>query len=109
MAGLRFHGVEEESIPTDVKLFVNKMNLGFSEAEDTPTTQDLSLDPASCNLLEKKDIVCPVKFVKFQNVNALIVFVAENGGADITELKKLEIFGTAGENTDLAAWKPVKG
>ncbi|CAD7956518.1 unnamed protein product [Amoebophrya sp. A120] len=108
ISGLRFFGVEEESCPTDVKLFVNKPSLGFSEAEDTPTTQDLSLDPAQCNLMEKKDVMCPVKFVKFQSVNALILFVQENNGADITQLKKLEVFGTAAENSDITAWKPCK-
>ena len=63
----------------------------------------------SGNLLAKKDVVCPVKFVKFQNVNTVQIFVQENGGSEVTELKNLEIFGTTGESSDLAAWKPVKG
>ncbi|CAD7941690.1 unnamed protein product [Amoebophrya sp. A25] len=109
ISGLRFYGVEEDSCPTDVKLFVNKPNIGFGEAEDTPTTQEFTLSPEECNVLARKDVICPVKFVKFQNVNALQIFVSENGGSEITELKKLEIFGTTGEQSDISAWKPVKG
>lgn len=109
ISGFRFYGCDAESIPTEVKVFTNRPNIGFGEADDTPATQDLCLDVTQCNIGAKKDCIVPVKFVKFQNVNDLQIFVSENGGADVTCLKYLEIFGTMGESSNIADWKPVKG
>ena len=50
-----------------------------------------------------------MKYVKFQNVTELAIFVKENHGEeDISELKGLEFFGTTGEASNIAEWKPVK-
>lgn len=108
ISGFRFHGVDVESIPTEVKVFVNRPNIGFSEAEDTPTTQDLLLDAEQCNLTSKTGVIVPVKFVKFQCVNDLEIFISENAGADVTQLRFLEILGTTCEASDIREWKPVK-
>lgn len=109
ISGLRFTAVNEESMPTDVKVFINQPHMGFGEADDTPSTQDLCLNSETCNLAGKKDAIVPVKYVKFQNVSDLQIFVSENAGSEVTELKLLEIFGTTAEKSDIASWKPVKG
>ena len=94
-----------------MKLFVNNLHLGFGEAEDTPATQSFSLTPKENNIVgDDKNVVIPVKFVKFQNVSDLVVFVNENfGNDDVSELKCLDIFGCAAEDSNIKNWKPVKG
>ena len=50
-----------------------------------------------------------LKFVKFQNVNSLQIFIAENyGQEEVTELRWLEIFGETGEKSNISDWKPCK-
>jgi len=99
----------EGTAPSEIRLFVNKPNLGFSDAEDAASTQDLLLDAKSNNLTGDKDCKVDLKFVKFQNVNTLTIFVNENiGGDDITELKYLEVWGSKGEASNIADWKPCK-
>lgn len=109
LSALRFTGVSYESAPSDVKVFMNKPNLVFADAEDEPATQEFSLTQEEMNLDGKGQQVA-LKFVKFQNVSSLQIFVSENaGGAEVTELKNLEIYGSTGEKSDISEWKPVKG
>lgn len=66
---LRIKGPGDGSAPRDVKLFVNRPNLGFDEAEAEAGVQDLALsasDATAGNLVT-------LKFVRFQNVSALTV------------------------------------
>lgn len=40
----------------------------------------------------------PFRFVKFQNVNALTIFIESNqGGEDTTKVSKIQILGYSGE------------
>lgn len=109
ISGFRLTGVAEESAPSTIRLFTNQPHIGFGEAEDSPSTQDFAVGPQECNLLAAKDVAIPVKFVKFQSVNNLEIFIGENGGDELTKLKHLEIFGCPAEQSDIANWKPVKG
>ena len=79
-----------ETAPRVVKLFVNRPNLGFTDASDVEPTQTIELE---------KDILLPendveLRFVKFQRVKNVTVFVEENNGADETVISSLEFFGT---------------
>jgi len=107
--GIRFSGVNAESAPTTVRIFMNKPNLAFAEAEDEPCTQDFDLTDGGVDFAGNTSKPLELKFVKFQNVQSLQIFISENGGADATELSYLELFGSTGEQSDISAWKPVKG
>jgi hypothetical protein len=52
-----------------VKLFVNRDNMGFDDAEEFEATQVLELSPE--DVAEGRQI--PLKIVKFQRVNSLAV------------------------------------
>ena len=98
-----------DTAPSNVRVFMNKPNLAFDEAEDTPSTQDFCLSEVDNNLSGGAQLV-PLKFVKFQNVTSLQLFVMENiGGDEMTEIRGLEVFGSTGEKSDISDWKPVKG
>ncbi len=73
---------DEGEAPTTIKLYINRDSLGFSDAEDIEATQTLNLSPEDL----QPGKVSPLKFVKFQRVSSLSVFVEENAGGDATSL-----------------------
>jgi hypothetical protein len=46
-----------------------------------------------------------LKFVKFQRVSSLTLFIESNNGADYTALSSLRIFGTPLQGTDVSKIK----
>mmetsp|Transcript_22740 Transcript_22740/g.53059 ORF Transcript_22740/g.53059 Transcript_22740/m.53059 type:complete len:169 (-) Transcript_22740:229-735(-) len=96
---------EDESAPTTVKVFQGKPNIGFQEAEDEPSSQDLSLQTNDTVGGEK----VALKFVKFQSVQNVQIFVSENLGGPVTRIKRVEFFGQPAAAMDMKDWKPVKG
>jgi len=110
LSALKFFGVSEGTAPSEIRLFINKPDLGFSDAEDAMSTQDLLLTAADNNLTSGSGERCVnLKYVKFQSVNSLTIFVNENlGGEEVTEIKYLEVHGAKGESANIADWKPCK-
>jgi len=81
---------DESSGPKDVHLFVDRPNFSFSDAESAVAPQVLKLTPANLSL----GAAVPLKFVKFQNVHSLTVFISSNqSDTEITSLNELELFG----------------
>jgi hypothetical protein len=57
--------------PKQLRLYANRLNLGFDEAAAAAATQDLTLSAADVD----GDTLLPLRFVKFQNVTSLSVRV----------------------------------
>ena len=52
----------------------------------------------------------PLRFVKFQNISNLVIFVVDNqGGDEITKLEYLKIFGQPCNATNMGDFKRVSG
>ncbi|XP_077245378.1 PITH domain protein (DUF1000) isoform X2 [Tasmannia lanceolata] len=84
-----FIGPEEEG-PRMVKLFANKEHMGFSNVNDYPPSDSVVLSPDN---LTGKPVV--LKYVKFQNVRSLTIFIEDNQCAtDITKVQKIVLYGT---------------
>ncbi|KAF8388106.1 hypothetical protein HHK36_026772 [Tetracentron sinense] len=82
-------GPEEEG-PKTVKLFANKEHMGFSNVNDFPPSDSIVLSPD--NVKGKPEIL---KYVKFQNVRSLTIFIEDNqSGTDITKVQKIVLYGT---------------
>ena len=63
-------GGDMEQAPKTVRIFANVTNpLDFDDAENQPSTQDLELEP---DVFGKP---IPLRFVKFQNVQNLTIFI----------------------------------
>lgn len=93
---LAVSGPSDGRAPLKVKLFVNKPNLSFADCEDMTPEQELELTEAQ--LGERLDL----KFVKFQNVEALTFFVASNqGDEESTALSCLKFWGTSVAGTNM--------
>ena len=105
LGAIRFsfrEGIDEDSVPLAVKLFTNRVSLGFADAENIEPVQ----------ILSKKELSSgeqvPLRFVLFQNILSLQLFVENNGGADKTEIGEIEFFGVPGENMDMSQFKKTK-
>mmetsp|Transcript_2682 Transcript_2682/g.2949 ORF Transcript_2682/g.2949 Transcript_2682/m.2949 type:complete len:190 (+) Transcript_2682:83-652(+) len=96
------NGVDPENNPSTVRVFVNRNNLGFEDIEDVDPTQELELSDA--DLKENADPFL-VKFVKFQRVKSITLFIEDNSGGDISALGSLKIMGRLVATTNMADFK----
>jgi hypothetical protein len=94
---------EDETAPQVVKLFSGQTSIGFQEAEEQEAVQTLNL--SSKEVDEGEPVT--LRFVKFQNVTTLQLFVQSNFGADTTRIERIELWGTLAETVDMKAWKPI--
>ncbi|KAM0755035.1 DUF1000-domain-containing protein [Meredithblackwellia eburnea MCA 4105] len=98
---LRFKTVDSAaaSAPKTIKLFVNRPNLGFDDAEGEEGAQEIVLTEAQTKGTESVQL----RFVRFQSVSALSIFVSDNqGGEDVTRIDKLELLGVTVDGTDMS-------
>ncbi|XP_051144676.1 PITH domain-containing protein At3g04780 [Andrographis paniculata] len=96
-------GPEEEG-PKTVKLFANREHMGFSNCNDFPPSDVAVLSEDN---LKGKPVV--VKYVKFQNVRSLTIFIEDNqSGSEITKVQKIVLYGSTVETTDMKALKKIE-
>lgn len=96
-------GPPEEEGPKTVKLFANRQNMGFSNVSDFPASDVVTLSPEN---LQGKPV--PLKFVKFQNVRSLTVFIEDNqGSVDVTKVNKIAFYGSTVETTNMKELKKI--
>ncbi|GJP43204.1 hypothetical protein CLOM_g5340 [Closterium sp. NIES-68] len=96
-------GPEEEG-PKCIKLFANRPNMGFSNVSDIPPSDTINL--TADQVQEEK--ATPLKYVKFQNVRSLTIFIESNqSGDDVTKVQKLAILGSTVETTNMKDLKKI--
>ena len=91
--------------PKTVKIFVNSTALDFDRADSSIDTQTITLTPADLtgNLV-------PLRFVKFQDVSSICLFVKNNqGGEDSTIINSLRFIGQLKGGTNMSDFKRVAG
>jgi thiol-disulfide isomerase/thioredoxin len=92
--------------PKNIRIFMNQPNtLDFDGADSMIATQDITLTPGQ---LDGSPIT--LKFVKFQNVQNLQLFIKDNQiGDEITQIDYLGIIGTPIGTTNMNDFKRVAG
>jgi len=105
LSGVRVWGVDADSAPTTVKVFQNKPHIGFAEAENEEPTELLNFGPEEVEKGEEKT----VRFVRFQCVSTLQIFIEENQGDEVTKIKRISLVGQPAQAMDMKDWKPTKG
>ncbi|SCV67450.1 BQ2448_5061 [Microbotryum intermedium] len=87
--------------PKKIRLFVNAgATLTFDDAESLEPAQELELTEKQA----KGEEAVQLRFVRFQNVTLLSIFVAGNqGDEDVTRLDGLELIGASIDGTDMSA------
>ncbi|VDI55723.1 Hypothetical predicted protein [Mytilus galloprovincialis] len=97
----------EDKGPKTVKIFQNlTKSLDFDTAENMIATQELELTPADV----KEGTLIPLRYVKFQNVGSVTIFIKDNlGGGDVTQIDYLGLVGTPVAKTNMTDFKRVAG
>jgi hypothetical protein len=97
------NGENPEENPTIVKLYVNSGNpLGFEDVDDVDPTQEFEL--TSEDLRESSDPLM-TKFVRFQRVKTLTIFIEENQGGEVTALGGIQLLGRPIATTNMSNFK----
>jgi len=93
--------------PKLIRLYSNKPhNLGFDEAEDTAATQEFELTEADWN--DKGTASISLRFVKFQNINSLVMFVVSGDGeSEKVRLDRIRLIGETGEKREMGKLEKV--
>eukprot|EP01134_Creolimax_fragrantissima_P008400 CFRG8400T1 len=104
---IRVRSVADGSGPKKIRLFINRANApDFDEADEIPCAQELELGASD---LEDNAII-PLKFVRFQNVTSLTIFVSSNqSDMDTTKISYLEFIGSPRAATNMNEFKRVAG
>ena len=95
------------SRPAQIKLYANTPhNLGFDEAEDTAATQEFELTENDWN--EQGTATIALRFVKFQNINSLVIFVVSNDGeTEKTRVDRIRLIGETGEKREMGKLEKI--
>jgi len=96
------NGTEPENNPTKILLFVNRNNIGFEDVDDFDPTTTLELTAE--DLKQNAETVL-LKFVNYQRVNSITIFVEDNNGGAITALGGLKFFGKTVATTNMKEFK----
>jgi len=86
--------------PKTIRIYTNRPHiLGFEEAEDIPPTQIITLSAKDWDSTGTASI--PLRFVKFQNVTSLVLFIVDgDGSSERVRVDRIRIIGETGEKRD---------
>jgi hypothetical protein len=93
--------------PKTIQIYSNRPHiLGFEEAEDIPATQTITLSAKDWDASGTATI--PLRFVKFQNVTSLVLFIVDGDGeGDKTRIDRVRIIGETGEKRELGKLEKI--
>ncbi|KAJ1975481.1 hypothetical protein H4R34_004316 [Dimargaris verticillata] len=100
---VRLHSLKFEAplgrAPKTVKVFINQPNMGFEEVESMQETQLLELTDADY----ADDYATPLRFVRFQNVSSITLFIADNlGDEEVTAVQRIVPVGRPIESANVS-------
>lgn len=97
----------EDKGPKTVKIFQNlTKSLDFDTAESMIPTQELELTAADV----KEGTLIPLRYVKFQSVGSVTIFIKDNlGGGEVTQIDYISFVGTPVGTTNMTDFKRVAG
>ena len=97
---IKVSGPSDGNAPKTIKLFANKSNMDFSDCEDYPPTQTLTLSGVSQTL--------PLQLTKFLSVSSITVFIEDNqADEEVTGALTLEFVGVPVHTTNMNDLKKV--
>jgi len=108
---LRVRSHEPSQGPFVMKILVNRPSIGFEDVQDAQepeVAQVVQLSEEDVRVGER----IPLRFVRFQSVNSVHLFVESNhGGSDRTRIDELDFFGTLAQPTthDLSGLQKQQG
>lgn len=97
----------QDNGPKTLKLFINQTRtLDFDQADSMEPIQLIEL--STKDLADGKPIL--LKYVKFQNVNNLIIFIKDNqSGSETTRVDHITLIGSTVAATNMSEFKRISG
>lgn len=94
--------------PKVIKLFTNRPhNLGFDDAEGETPTQMIELGEKDWDAKTSTANI-PLRFVKFQNINSLVIFVESGDGqGEKTRIDRIRFIGETGEKREMGKLEKI--
>jgi hypothetical protein len=91
----------EVARPSKLRLYVNRIsNLGFDEAGDVQATQEIEIKESQWDA-KTKTVKVDLRYVKYQSVSSLVVFVeAVEGSGEKCRIDRLRVVGEQGSQSD---------
>ncbi len=99
-------GSEPDSNPATIHIYANRVNIGFEDVDDIEPTQTIELTAA--DLKEDADPI-QLKFVKFQRIRSITVYIEDNAGGDVSALGGLQFMGKTIASTNMNDFKSKQG
>ncbi|KAL1806133.1 hypothetical protein DCAR_0831882 [Daucus carota subsp. sativus] len=100
---IAIQGLDEEG-PKTVKLYTNREHMGFSNVNDYAPNDTIVLSSE-----DNKGKPVALKYVKFQNVRSLTIFIEDNQSeCETTKVQKIVLYGTTVETTDMKGLKKME-
>jgi len=119
---VKLHSLHITSIPSDgaeaddeppmrprtLQFYANRSHvLGFDEADDTQATQTLEIAEGDWDAKTHTAKV-ELRFVKFQNITSLVVFVVDGeGDGEKTRIDRIRLYGETGEKRTMGKLQKV--
>jgi len=99
---------EEVTRPSSIRLYTNKSNvISFDEADSVPATQTVSLQPSDWDP-KTHTAKLELRFVKFQNITSIVVFVDEvEGDGERTRIDRIRVIGESGEKRTMGKLEKI--
>lgn len=93
--------------PKTIQIYPNRAHiLGFEEADDIPATQSITLSEKDWD--ETGTATLSLRFVKFQNVTSLVLFVVDGDGeGERVRVDRIRIIGETGEKRELGKLEKI--
>lgn len=93
--------------PQTIQIYPNRPHiLGFEEADDTPAAQSISISESDWDSTGTATL--PLRFVKFQNVTSLVLFIVDgDGDGDRVRVDRVRVIGETGEKRDLGKLEKI--
>ncbi|KAI8885495.1 DUF1000-domain-containing protein [Backusella circina FSU 941] len=96
---LKFKVPNVANAPKTVKIYANRQVLGFDDADSVKETQTLELTPEN---FEENGVI-NLRFVKYQNITHILLFVEDNQeDEETTQIQQLIFIGTPVESTNMS-------
>lgn len=87
---LKFKVPNKTQAPKTIKIYANRTVLGFDDADSIKETQTIELTPENF----EEDAVVNLRFVKYQNITHLMLFVVDNQeDEETTQIQQLIFIG----------------
>jgi len=100
-------GNEVPMRPKTIQIYSNFPHiLGFEEAEDITPTQTLTLSEKDWD--ETGTATLSLRFVKFQNITSLVIFVVDgDGDGEKVRIDRIRVIGETGEKRELGKLEKI--